>query len=100
MNSLALHWTFLFFVIFILAALGLCCCAGSSLLLCAGFSLWGLLLRQSLGSGTCSLRYLRCPGLAAPQPVESSQTKGQAHTPCPGKPIPQQGSPSLKSSEC
>ena len=70
MNSLALHWNFLFYNFYFSCVW--------SLLLCTGSSLRWLLLLQSAASRTCSLRYLRCSGLVAPQPVESSQTKGKA----------------------
>ena len=68
-SYLVLDWYAVFKIIylFILSALGLCCCAwafsscikwGYSSLWCVGFSLWCLLLLWSAGSRACGLQQL------------------------------------------
>ena len=73
--------------------MGLHCCTqvfshcrggGCSVVLCAGFSLWWLLLLQSTGLQYCSARtqYSWHTGFAAPQHVGSSQTRDWTHVLC------------------
>ena len=73
---------------------------GYSSLRCSGFSLWWLLLSQSVGSRACRLRQLRLAGprvwaqqlwytgLVAPSLVGSSWTRDQTRVPCIGRRIP------------
>ena len=67
---------------------------GYSLLRCVGFSLWWLLLLQSMGSrcagfSSCSTRAqeLWRTGLAAPRHVGSSRTRARTRVPCTGRRI-------------
>ena len=106
---------FILFYLFILAVLGLCCCAwassscgerGYSSLWCAGFLLWWLVLLQSTGSrctgfSSCGTRaqqlwlagsraqaqQLWCTGLVALRHVGSSCTRARTCVPCIGRRI-------------
>ena len=82
---------FLTFIYLFLAALVLCCCPWASssggewgLLFsrCSGFSLWCLLLFQSLGSRAHGLSSCSTQGSVALRHVESSQTRDQTRVPC------------------
>ena len=79
---------FIYLIYLFLAVLGLCCCAGLSLvaasggyssLWCAGFSLRWLLLLRSTDS--------RHVGLVAPRHVGSSRTRARTPVPCIGRRI-------------
>ena len=85
----------LFTYIFILAALGLCCCArafpscrerGSlSSRRFGGFSIEWLLLLHSTGYKACRLQQLWHPGLVVLKYVEFSLTRDQTHVLCIGR---------------
>ena len=72
--------------IYLLAVLGLHCCAGFSLVVVRGFSLQRLLLLRSRGSRE-QAQQLWCMGLVAPRHVGSSQTGYRTCVSCIGRQV-------------